>query len=78
MLAAVRQTKCWGRVIAVGWGGCTTVSSVCPLLTEPPCFSPLAAAERVYHAGQLKYHVSAAAKRTAGLGLSADELHDTY
>lgn len=36
------------------------------------------AAERVYHAGQLKYHGGAGAKRSAGPGLSADELRDTY
>lgn len=41
-------------------------------------FPAPAAAERVYHAGQLKYHSAAAAKRTAGPGLSADELRDTY
>ncbi|KAI7839657.1 hypothetical protein COHA_006466 [Chlorella ohadii] len=35
-------------------------------------------AERVYHAGQLKYHGAAAAKRASGPGLSADELRDTY
>ena len=37
-----------------------------------------AAAERVYHAGQLKYHSAGAAKRSAGPGVSADELCDTY
>ncbi|PRW58969.1 kinase and PP2C-like domain-containing [Chlorella sorokiniana] len=34
-------------------------------------------AERVYHAGQLKYHGTGAAKRSAGPGMSADELRDT-
>jgi len=52
------------------------------LIRPPPSLnilfaSPWPAAERVYHAGQLKYG-SGGATRHAAAALSADELRDTY
>lgn len=81
LLCGTTPTALWCPIVACLQpsvrGGMRSLLSCRFLSSRIATFLFSSAAERVYHAGQLKYH-GIAAKRTAGPGLSADELRDTY